>query len=83
MLNELFFFTKRFGHTTVVFLSGYTTVQYINTQLIYTRSAQIGGQWFMFLQSGDKLEITQEEKALVESRYFPDESQRGLFRQAR
>ena len=33
------------------------------------------------LQQGDSLRITQEEIALVESRYFPDDNLQGLFRQ--
>ncbi len=34
-------------------------------------------------QSGEKVHISQEEMALVESRYFPNESPWGLFRQVR
>ncbi len=34
-------------------------------------------------QGGEGTRISQEEMALVESRYFPDDSPRGLFRQAR
>ena len=34
-----------------------------------------------WLQQGDSLRITQEEIALVESRYFPDDNLQGLFRQ--
>jgi len=34
-------------------------------------------------QQGDNVHATQEEMALVESRYFPDDSPRGLFRQCR
>ncbi len=33
-------------------------------------------------QGGEGTRISQEETALVESRYFPDDSPRGLFRQA-
>ena len=41
-------------------------------------------EWSVFFLSiKHAVRITQEEIALIESRYFPDESPRGLFRQCK